>query len=607
MALPIQSNGIGPSPQPSDGIPGPLTSVPESTCTLQIHVAAYSTQLQGLSQSSESVLKKMERMERLLELLKDDLKEDISRDPLEKFNERITLQFQWFDEIANLRASIKGEKNIEEALIQRKDRFTCDYKTFISQIPPFRVGSEIKALLSLRTGQCDRRMGGLIANRVDFLLSSEGEIGYPGSSRLVMTRRAYKLDGVVYPCKRVEWKTRWRKLQKSLLEGYQRARPLISQDNGRQLTWVTGTSTGMLVPMVRLQIPELQGPALLPTGTLIEHGFAPLSGKLDRGIEGGGVNQSRLSGYKFPRIFDALEYADRAKTWRISKVQDELDIVNAYMENWLGKDGYKKDSFSRTQIALMRLLFARAQGMQGAKEALESVKPLIQIRINSIPTTAHQVEKFGAIIGTDVLRGGRAIDEESVAVGMIVGQRESSGRTTYGVVSRYRIFDGDLQCCVRNNESERWVREAVEMYTDEELATATEKVLAEEGGKSKTISFPFKTEKAALKDFIHSIDSEDTYPKMNEDETYLVQNPSGLLFGSWTINRKDLRKVASEVVGERAATGPQKLGKDIQVAFAEDDGVERVKKYLCQLPEHSRIHVLSIKALLYLTAAYISK
>lgn len=452
----------------------------------------------------QSLSSKIERMGRLLQDLAEDLKEDISEAAKEIFNERITRQFQWYEEIANLRASMKREANIDEVFIWQIAQFNQKYKCFISNTPPFELAARIKAIsgdFAKLYARINRQLW------VDEWVDERAGECYIRS--LNKKRVAYKCEGRIDPEKRGEWKTIWRKLQKGLLEAYQRARLFSSPSTFHTLTWVTGTTTATLVPIMRMQIPKLHGPALIPTGLLIKNGIVPLTGELWCGLQADGVNQQRLSGCRFPKIFIAKEYSDKGKADGLFSLSRERMFAEGYMEDKPSSDPFVSDYFSRMQIAVMRLLFARAQGQEGATQALLSLKPLIQKKIAKNSSTCAQKE---------------------------------------------------------------------------------------------ILPSPFKNENAILTDFITLIDSEDRYKKMDEEEAFFVEKPSGLIFGSWTLNPDtDFFHIFGSTYSEEVhILGPQKFGETIQVVFAEEEALERVKKYIDRFPAPFRIQVLSMKALNYL-------
>jgi len=83
---------------------------------------------------------------------------------------------------------------------------------------------------------------------------------------------------------------------------------------------------------------------------------------------------------------------------------------------------------------------------------------------------------------------------------------------------------------------------------------------------------------------------------LNEEELALIKGSFSMLAASTTIAQ--FTSVRSDVEGERAASGPQFLGKDIQLLFTPQEHVQRVDAYLKSKNEQiaQKMHVRSIDA-----------
>lgn len=429
---------------------------------------------------------KLTRMENLLIALDHDLQEDISEATNEEFTKRIELQFRCFEEITTLRSSLKQD-SLSEALEQKRMHCTQMYKQFIQKIPSFRAAATIK-------GELPRQIKSF--HDVPYYLRAVKLPLFEDAEELSQLRIQYKhtVQATLPGKERAKgnWKKRWGNVQKTLLAGYQRARPLLAQ--GRQLSWVTGTSTATLVPLLRMQAGEIGSPALIPSGQLINYGIVPLTGELFWGISPRGINQRALSGCEFPHVMGAKSYADTMQTQGIFKCEDELEIIKAYSAT-IGQSTPFPLPLARVQIAIMRLVFAQSQETQGAKEAVKLARKLL-----------------------------------------------------------------------------------VEL-------------------KEKSPEIPDS--------LIAAIDEPTKYGKMTNEDAHFVREPTGLIFGSFVLQGDLLTTVYSDIKFEMAAIGPQKLGKDIQVVFVEESNLTQVREYLKQLPPESRIHVVSMKALNYLTATWV--
>jgi hypothetical protein len=552
---------------------------------------------------------KFERMQILFKKLQDDFKEDISRDPPEEFSRKVGHQFQDYIDLANIRSGMKT-KVLSDQLLLKKEECTAAYKSFIREVPPFRVASEIKADLPHLIEDCwsyslrDERLPCLFYREDGYTIGHRD--GERNIEKLAETRIKNKFSRhestLDKEFAKAEWKQKWRALQKAVLEGWQRARPLLKDP--KTLTWLTGTSTASLVPMMRMQIPEIGGPALIPTGELIKRGIVPLTGEL-LNIGDFGVNKEGLSGCIFPDVCGAKRYADCMKTYGKFMVMQEVEEVERYVKGvtiWeiqgLSTAGYL--SLERVKISVMRLLFEKAQGSEEAVRALNRVKDLlIKLRNEAVkmPVSA-QAKKFSALVGKEIQKPGIVCEKHQI--GTIVSVRKSNGTTTYGVVSK--IYGKKCGVIVDASGTSEYVKQKeLQRYTDEDLAVACG------GEKANAIYVYIEKLILGLDALIASIKGSNTYPKMSEEETQLVRNPSGLLFGSFTLSRgRDLHPVRSDIPGEFAVKGPQKLGKDIQVVFTEERDISRVSAYVRKFLPESQIQVVSMKALNYLTAAYTS-
>lgn len=80
----------------------------------------------------------------------------------------------------------------------------------------------------------------------------------------------------------------------------------------RHISVLHGATSAAIPVMKRVQAALHQpAPALIPSGYLLRHNFAPLSGELERGIAPKGINQSHLSGVSLSGIELAANYALR--------------------------------------------------------------------------------------------------------------------------------------------------------------------------------------------------------------------------------------------------------------------------------------------------------
>jgi hypothetical protein len=565
------------------------------------------------------VVAQQERIKLLLQVLREDLKHDISGVSIQEFTARVDQQFQYFEEIASLRARISDSESKEKRLL-----LTDVYKQFIQEIPSFKAAAEIKKNLS-----CDSALHqislpcfwveereilgpGFIEVNWSFSRANE-ELLKTLISGLASLRKAYidkkdkykngetdvSFESLVAAKK--EWKEVWGGVQKALLEGYQRARPLVPRAFPRQITWLTGTSTATLVSMLRMQIPGLNGPALVPTGDLIRYNIPPLTGELFCGIQDNGINVTCVSGCTLQGTRTVKRYADSMKKEGLFRIADEIQIITEYTKFQL-QSKPSVVSINRVKISVMRLLFARAQGAPRVDETLKIAKNNLQNLYDHMPSDSPQSANLFLLIGKEVDRKlpVHPIDEQSAKAGMIV-KLEDRVSSQYGMISEIR----NGMCFVTVEPVKKmfgYPPSSLGSYTDEDLGKVYDVYSKQLHAPPTEVPPLLKTLRARIGDLIGLIDDTERYPKITDKECSLIRDPSGIIFGSFTLADKDFHSVHSDFRCEVAVEGPQKLGKDIQVVFVEDKDIQRIREYLEKLPYQSQIHVIGMKALNYLTA-----
>ena len=244
------------------------------------------------------VQKEMKQMKSLLKELERDLDADISGLDENAFRARVESQFECFVKITDLRRSLKEEVKKDSSLEPALKKLTQKYKEFIQTQPSFREAAQIKKGLEAAFA---KEMKGETAGESD-IPEEVGKVILPAigmkgeGASLAKLRATAKLNPS--SASKQEWKTKWRGIQKTLLEGAQRAKPLLQDPffKGKKITWLSGTTSASLVPILRMPVSEIGGPALIPTGQLLRYGIVPLAGELTWGIHLRGFNLDRLSG-----------------------------------------------------------------------------------------------------------------------------------------------------------------------------------------------------------------------------------------------------------------------------------------------------------------------
>lgn len=114
-------------------------------------------------------------------------------------------------------------------------------------------------------------------------------------------------------------------LKQRIWTAYLQAQPL----SHRHITWIHGSQSQAIPLMKRVKealcMPSL---ALIPTGRLLQHNFAPLSGELIYGVTRGGVNQASLSGMDLTGVETAARYTVGSSPLRVrERLQHLREII----------------------------------------------------------------------------------------------------------------------------------------------------------------------------------------------------------------------------------------------------------------------------------------
>ncbi len=243
----------------------------------------YPQELHSIREQEESLLHGIQVLKELLHTNRSHLCR-------KAFEESIQIEFEIISKVDQLNKSIKKQNP--------KSIAAAEYEKFTQEIPALKEIRNLKNSLK----NADELVIRMLFNKFDRRLLGNS----PRELSLLYTQRNKATNEKMSP-----WKKQWLETKRNIFLSAQEWRPIESDGKlaSKRITWLTGSSTASLIPIFRKATES--GPALIPTGELLKHHIAPLTGELHMGLQG--VNRSQLSGVTLENHAGALDYAQSAK------------------------------------------------------------------------------------------------------------------------------------------------------------------------------------------------------------------------------------------------------------------------------------------------------
>ncbi|MCC5832373.1 MAG: hypothetical protein JJU12_04950 [Chlamydiales bacterium] len=372
----------------------------------------------------------------------------------------------------------------------------------------------------------------------------------------------------------------WEKIAKKIRQSATKAYPFLQ--NHSPIKWATGTRSPCLIGMS-----QLEEPALVPTGILVDKNIVPLTGELFMGIGWHGINRHHLSGCSFEFYNNALRYAHSNILMPQEKMQNELDIIKAYPDHY---------SLLRIKIAVFRLLKlgASEETIKEAKEHLERCKNELT------PNSTTLWEKYIPLIGEEVKVKGERRD--NLPPGTVVSVKGSTGHTTYGIILNEDEAEYYVVCHLTG--STKWIsKEAAETFEKDRLDEA----LRDLGNVKASDPAQVRKFKEILskREFLEDILSlfEQVKPIDSEQESRYLSNSFPIVWAS--TSELQFRPVSSGIKGEVAVEGALRLGEEINVAFTKAKKKDELEAWLSSHSLSSSVKVMSFGTALYFQAIHL--
>lgn len=360
-------------------------------------------------------------------------------------------------------------------------------------------------------------------------------------------------------------------------------------------TWLHGSSLSMLPGAVRMVLPE-GVPSLIPSGMLLRHGYAPLTGEVCVGVSKRGINQYALSGVGPSYFHNALRYA-YIPSFAFAERRALEDVLNTKSDGFI---------FERLKIMVLRLFLTKS--INTHREVIISHLRSLAAAFPKIPKSDDWIKALGFLEMTERELGPctTTAAHDSIECGSVVLVPRSSGETTLGIVESVNTSGGKLDCFILVNErlEEKVCNKSVLRKVDvTKLPAMKAKSITKE--TAEAIEEELLSTRENLENLIKVIEAHASPPPsliMSHASTSMLNEHIPIVFASYTA--KDFERVRSDIKGEIGLRGAQEFGKDIQTLFCPEKDVERLRTWLgAKLAEHgTSMNVLSFEASYYLYA-----
>ncbi len=355
----------------------------------------------------------------------------------------------------------------------------------------------------------------------------------------------------------------------------------------KPLTWLHGTSQAMLPGVINMVLPG-ERPSLKPTGKLLAEGFAPLTGEVGFGVASrGGINNSALSGVDPTYYEGALSYA--------------LAQENAFARELVLKDilDIKADAF--LSLPLLKILVLRLFLTEGPGEEKEQVISHLQLLANAYlqqPLKKNWREGL-KVLGQKESALIRGLPLSFLMRGSVVFLK--MGEPTVGIITEIR--DENALVYVGSSHPQ-WA--LLSQLTEVDLGHVPSSSKVEPSKETEEFfAQQMMTPREKLEELVALLES-DRRPQpfmMTIRSKAMLREHVPLVWGSYTASC--FRRAGSDIRGELALKGAQELGKDIQVLFCPQKDVIRIRSWLEEKlqPSRIRVDVLSFEASYYILGA----
>ena len=349
-----------------------------------------------------------------------------------------------------------------------------------------------------------------------------------------------------------------------------------------------------------MQIEGLK-PSLVPSGELLRHNFAPLTGELSDGILSHGINNHSLSGVIPTHFENALRYTS------LQFLFDENSALETIFAETA--DSIQSLDLKSLKVPVLRLLLTNTsvENKVRIRNHLQSLQQAIPSTNDILPNRYVWREALSLLgIKKDTMHlpvsSSRNNEFDSFGIGSVAFVKRSSSSPTLGIVialsedqQRYTMLldqDGVTATAPAS---------CLEPVTVETLRAVNQQ-LEKPAPTQSEIAFVLEllsTQKEKLDHLITLID-EIKPLEFDAEDLALLQEPFPLVAASYTIVSGGY--VHSDIKGEILARGPQRLGQDIQLFFAPQKNVHAAESYLKKRLEGSgqQVQVLSLNAVHYL-------
>lgn len=494
------------------------------------------------------------------------------------------LTFAQFQEIRSIKKLAKKSPDLDQ--ISKKTILT-EYDNFIAK------HSVLKELQSMSRGmraiKTEQELNTAFPWGVSELPSQYKETNSAWNRYYFLVN---KLGGITHLHQDLHGKKElWTSLRQRIFEAAQEVAIRAPKLLEKPFTWIHGSCSGALPSMFKMKITNV-APSLIPTGILLQHNFAPLTGEVDMGISERGINQHSLSGVTSSYLDTALQY---------TTLQFLFDAEKAYTK-LMGEKEISIELFNTVKVNVLRLLLMKLP--QEKKELLK--KHFVTLR-DAYPARTSEIlpdwREAVALLAAPKSKMAHFEKAEKIGIGSAAFVHRSIGEPTLAIVIR----ETDDEFIVRLSREEarlkKLSKQSIDAVSIKSLKEANKDLIAPSQDELEIIEDSMRTEREKLDRLLMLFD---TIKPLEFDESDLAffNKPFPLIVASNSLTLEQLVGVKGDVPGEAAVRGPQKLGRDIQVFFVPRENVMQADSYVQKnlAATAERVLVLSIDAMHYLFA-----
>jgi len=358
---------------------------------------------------------------------------------------------------------------------------------------------------------------------------------------------------------------RWNQIRQRIYTAAVEANPFIL--SGKKITWITG-SRAAAIPMIEHVAKTAIGrTALVPTGRLLEHNIAPLTGELFRGISASGINQTSLSGTALSGFNDCLRYAQIESF--IFDPSKEVEKIKNF--------DHRYQPIAQLKVAVLRLLLMGEY--KGLKDLKDYISDTILKRVDSTPleketgwqTSAHLLGELVPINLT------RSPAQGVLKRGQVVCVPRSDGTIRFGIISEFIEWSKRYHVIADGDGGFKGVPlDLLQVPSKEALDALAVNALAVKPFLSEKLSLItqiLKTEHEQISEIIELFDTVKPLDLSSESQS-LIANSFPLIWGSCTVTATPFK---SDIKEEQVVLGNAELGKEIEVVFTDSEHVDALR------------------------------